>query len=209
MKTYEEYYAELTQQLQVENLQSLSDPKTIEKVIAWAERTGTPATYAVYRFHTDAAFRLIFQKDTKKQNVAEKALYVFLTERLPSWQVEALPNKGLGSLQLVGGLVLPSTDRIIANAKTIDLRLVSPLGHIVYATHKRTSGSGGAQKNQCSDAEAFLKEAERNAEPNTSFYALLDGDYYTETIMARVNSLTRPNKTYACTSDDFVSQAIM
>lgn len=207
MNTYEEYYAHTTRLLQAENMQILNDPRTLSKVDSWAERSALPTSFARYEFHTNPAFRLMFLKDTKKQNAAEKALFHFLGDKLPTWQVIDLPKAGPQSLQLVGGLVIPTTASIVANAKTIDIKFVSPSGKIIYATHKRTTGTGGAQKNQCSDAEAFLREAERNAEPNVRFYALLDGDYYTPSILARVSQLVRPEKTFVCTSDEFVAFA--
>jgi len=208
VNTYEEYYAHTTRILQAENMQVLNDPKTLDKVDAWAERNAVPCTYARYEFYTNPAFKLMFLKDTKKQNAAEKALFHYLGDKLPTWQIHNLPQSGAQSLQLVGGLVIPTTTQVIANAKTIDIKFVSPNGAIIYATHKRTTGTGGAQKNQCADAETFLREAERNAERNVFFYAILDGDYYTPSVIARVSQLTRPGKTRVLSSDQFVEMAL-
>jgi hypothetical protein len=204
--TYEETYQLVTEELLESNFAALTESDIKTKVVAWAERYCIPEAYALYQMRTNHAFRLNFAKDPKKQNAAEIAAERFLTENLPGCTVVNLPNGGPNAMQVVGGLIIPKSDRNYANAKTVDFRITCPAGNFtVHATHKRTSGDGGAQKNQAKDVENYLDECQRNVDPQDIFAALLDGDYYNDERMKLMRRLyAAEGKIIVCTSDEFV-----
>ena len=64
-----------------------------------------------------------------------------------------------------------------AQAKTIDFFWKTG-DLIVYASHKYTKSSGGAQDNQYKDLKDFISEANHSNLPKTIFLAIADGSYY-------------------------------
>jgi hypothetical protein len=203
--TYEDYYSQVIYDLQKANLVNFSLEQAKAKINSFAIRNNINFHYLFNETKINPSLKVFFQKDPKKQNAAEKAFLNFFQTELPEADIVSLPNGGKNSLQLASGLIVKASDQIIPGSKTVDF-ILKYEGKQYYITHKRTSGSGGAQKNQLLDVHNFLSEAKRNISPAVIFVAILDGDYYTDKIKAETKHLfSCPNKILVHTSDSFLT----
>lgn len=203
--TYETYYLDVIKELQNKNFSNFSFEQAKEKIHSFANRNNLNSLYLFNEMKINPSLRIFFQKDPKKQNAAEKAFLKFFRAELPEATIVSLPNGGKNSLQLASGLIINASDQIIPGAKTVDF-ILKHKAKKYYITHKRTSGSGGAQKNQLLDVHNFLSEAKRNISPDIIFVAVLDGDFYTDKIRSETSHLFySPNKVLIHTSDSFLT----
>lgn len=203
--TYEYYYSKIISNLQKENFTSFSLQEAEDKITSFALRNNINPLYLFNEIKINPSLRMFFQKDPKKQNAAEKAFLSFFSSELPEADIVSLPNGGKNSLQLASGLIIKTSDQFIPGAKTVDF-ILEYNNKKYYITHKRTSGSGGAQKNQLLDVYNFLTEAKRNITPDIVFVAILDGDYYTEKIKLEAKHLFYSrDKVLIHTSDSFLT----
>lgn len=203
--TYEYYYSKIISSLQRENFASFSLEEAKDKIVSFAFRNNINPLYLFNEIKVNPSLKMFFQKDPKKQNAAEKAFIDFFSNELPEALITSLPNGGKNSLQLASGLIIEASDQVIPGAKTIDF-ILEYNNKKYYITHKRTSGSGGAQKNQLLDVYNFLTEAKRNISPDIIFVAILDGDYYTEKIKLEAKHLFySADKVLIHTSDSFLT----
>ena len=93
-------------------------------------------------------------------------------------------------------------------AKTIDFQWQTGK-YTVYATHKYTKESGGAQDNQYSDLHLFIKEANESHSSDDAFVAIADGPYYNlpntirgATKIESLRQASNKRNVFACTMDD-------
>lgn len=203
--TYEHYYSRVIAELQKDNFASFSLEAAKAKIQSFGTRNNINLLYLFNEIKINPSLKIFFQKDPKKQNAAEKAFMDFFSNELPEASITSLPNGGKNSLQLASGLIVKASDQVIPGAKTVDF-ILKYKHKKYYITHKRTSGSGGAQKNQLLDVHNFLSEAKRNISPDIVFVAILDGDYYTDKIKSEAKHLFySKNKVLIHTSDSFLT----
>ena len=130
------------------------------------------------KIREDNMFRAVFSKDPGKQKIHENIAARFI-EKLP--QVSDFNQLSHNGLQLLGGTVISRKDaRIgggVSRAKSIDFTWNSSV-YKIYAAHKYTKNSGGAQDNQYRDLQVFIREANDSNLKNTVFLAIADGGYY-------------------------------
>lgn len=123
-------------------------------------------------------FRAFFAKDPAKQKIHENIAASFI-ESLPG--VKNFKQLGHGDMFVLRGGVLSHEEYkksgATTKAKTIDFSW-SINGKNIYASHKYTRASGGAQDNQYADLQEFIREANDSNLANTYFLAIADGDYY-------------------------------
>ena len=211
---------------------NILDPNVVEKLQKLSARLGIGVN-EILDFTRDQLFALILGKDAGKQGIHEKtaAEYInagleWITQRedeIDCTPLTILPKNGESSLKIIGGRVLPpnkykALGPVSKKIKTVDFHteiLVCRNGFVglvdVYASHKFTQGAGGAQDNQLTDIELFLKET-KQAEKDESvlFLAIVDGDYYQKrgpdgkTPIENLRSLYETANTHICTTEDLM-----
>ena len=89
-----------------------------------------------------------------------------------------LPKNSTKSLYIANGLIIDKNNLSTNNhTKSIDFQW-KYLKFNIYATHKYTKESGGAQDNQYKDIISFLEHAKQHTKGENLFVAICDGEYY-------------------------------
>lgn len=151
------------------------------KIGTFASRFEFAIDVVEQKIREDEMFRAFFAKDPGKQKIHENIAAAFIT-RIPLIEnFEQLAHDGLVVIQ---GAVRPRkevrAEGATARAKTIDFAW-DTCGKKVYASHKYTKHSGGAQDNQYRDLQEFIREANESNRRDAYFLAIADGDYYSGT----------------------------
>jgi hypothetical protein len=154
------------------------DKDLLKKIKNRSKNTGYSVESLEDAIRNNEMFRSFFAKDPKKQKIHENIAAGFISS-LP--QVKDFRQLGHSELALFHGAVMPKKDLKKlgghSTAKTIDFSWTMN-GKKIYASHKYTKESGGAQDNQYADIKEFVDEANRSDLTNTFFVAIVDGDYY-------------------------------
>lgn len=161
------------------------------------------------KIRKDKIFRAVFAKDPGKQKLHENIAAVFI-KKIPL--VKKFTQLSHGALQLISGAVMSKKDAkkigATAQAKTIDFTWIS-CGFTIYASHKYTKSSGGAQDNQYKDLKDFISEANHSNLSKTIFLAIADGSYYSSkdsesggTKLQRLKDLANRRNVFALTSEE-------
>ncbi len=164
----------------------------LKKIHTFTSRFGFFPKDVIKKIQNDLMFRAFFAKDPAKQKIHENIAAEFIAS-LPG--VKKFNHLGNAELFVLRGGVLSRDEYkksgATTKAKTIDFCwLVGK--KTVYASHKYTRSSGGAQDNQYADLQEFIREANESNLPNTYFLAIADGDYYkTNDSTAGVSKLNR------------------
>lgn len=195
----------------------------ILKVTNYCNNFGLDKKYLLTLIHNDSIIRNSFIIDYKKQNPYESFVckyFKYLENDLNLIRnFEHIPVSGPKALYIYNGLIQneeikesvqntpPSVDFIwqyTFNNKTC----------YFYATHKFTSGTGTAQKNQMRDIEKYLDHSKQNSNKNNFFFAWMDGDYYTnhnypnykpsEIILEHIKKIYENDKIKIVTSYSFI-----
>lgn len=144
----------------------------------FSSRFGFPIKTIKRKVKEDVMFRAFFAKDPAKQKIHENIAARFI-KSLPS--VRDFHQLGHAALFVLRGGILTQKEYkksgATSKAKTIDFSWTTSK-KTVYASHKYTRASGGAQDNQYSDLQEFIREANESNLPNTYFVAIADGNYY-------------------------------
>ncbi len=161
------------------------------------------------KIRKDEVFRAVFAKDPGKQKIHENIAARFI-EQMQG--VVGFQQLGHDALVVFGGRV--ETRKAVlaagagATAKTIDFEWISN-GRKIYASHKYTKQSGGAQDNQYKDLQLFIREANESNLKDTYFLAIADGDYYLTTDrgtggtkMERLKDISNKRNVFALSIDE-------
>lgn len=126
-------------------------------------------------------------KDPTKQNLSEKLQIKFNQRR--GIELEKVRGSGPNAIRICDGKVIKG-NKNSNTTKSIDFRWGN---FYVYA--KVTTTSGGGQTNQKDDALKFTEEAYKygQAGGDKQFIILLDGDYYTPTILKEFDKYKTKN----------------
>lgn len=152
-----------------------------KKVNTFASRFEFAVDAVEQKIREDEMFRAFFAKDPGKQKIHENIAAAFI-HRMP--KVENFNQLAHDGLVVIQGAVRSRKDvraeGATARAKTIDFSW-DMCGKKVYASHKYTKHSGGAQDNQYRDLQEFIREANESNRRDACFLAIADGDYYNGT----------------------------
>ena len=142
----------------------------------------------------------VLAREARRQNVHENAAaeYVRLLANVENFQ--RLPSTGPNARYInADGQVV--TRRQLENApppsKSIDFQWQT--GNVnCYAAQKYTREGGGNQDNQFNEVVRLLQNFQRRINNGTALFALVDGPYYTNQRLARLQGLTRvqPPRSY-------------
>ncbi|NCU34325.1 hypothetical protein EOM27_03315 [Candidatus Saccharibacteria bacterium] len=146
-------------------------------------------------------------KDPSRQNLTEGIAKEYLEQFDEIREVEILSKSGKNSWSIVDG-ILDKTDNFTKaeknGHKSIDFRITLNNGKIIFAAHKYTKDTGGAQDNQGNDLLAFVVSADQYPDDDYLFAAIGDGEYYTDGKMDGMRE--RSSKVIICNTDNFITE---
>lgn len=151
------------------------------KIGTFASRFELAIDAVEQKIRTDEMFRAFFAKDPGKQKIHENIAAAFIAGMPEVENFDQLAHDGLVVIQgAVRSRKEVRTEGATARAKTVDFTW-DTRGKKIYASHKYTKHSGGAQDNQYRDLQEFIREANESNLRDTYFLAIADGDYYNST----------------------------
>lgn len=173
----------------------------IVKITNYAEKFDLSRNYLIKKLQEDQALASNFIVDFKKQNpyetFVEKYFKYLDTDIKLISNFKHLPVSGPTAKYVYNGLI--QNDKIKKNVQETppsvdfvwDYSFKGKLMHF-YASHKYTHGEGTAQKNQMRDLETFLDHSLKSVTNNNYFIAIMDGNYYTNSIYPNYNAIPKP-----------------
>jgi len=171
------------------------DENLQRKIKTFSSRFAFVESRVKAKIREDEMFRAFFAKDPGKQKIHENIAAAFI-EKIPT--VSNFKQLAHDAFQLLGGTVVPRKDVRkgggTSGAKSIDFSWETR-GVKIFASHKYTKSSGGAQDNQYRDLQDFIREANQSNLRATIFLAVADGNYYlTNDAETRTTKLARLKK---------------
>ncbi len=162
---------------QVLELLNTNDPKILYKIQSASQRWDIPVSEIKESITKDRVAAAHFAVDPSKQKIHEKTAAEFIRNLDGVVDFNHLPNKALyvsNGVPITGGEL-----KTYPTAKTIDFKW--QYGTLkIYASHKYTHDSGGAQGNQYKDLQAFIRACHGSPELKLRFIAIADGPFYQE-----------------------------
>ena len=191
------------------NYESFNLKDAAEKIKTFVKRTGIDKDEVEAKIRNDTLFRWCFVKDPKRQNFYEDLAAEHIKGLGGVRNFVRLPNS---AKSICSGLVMDRDELKKRGgnpkAKTIDFEWETGR-YRVYASHKYTNESGGAQDNQYKDLHEFIKEANESNSADSVFVAIADGAYYDTRNeirgLSKIQSLKRSadgRRVFACTIDE-------
>lgn len=148
----------------------------------------------IRKIHRDAMFAACFAKDPKKQVMHENIAADYLRKiALVGDDFEMLPNGGEGAWHInAKGVFRQGKGKRAQDSKTLDFCWTTA-GIKCWASHKYTKESGGAQDHQFKDQKRFLENFRKHKGERVAFFAICDGEYYTDKKMDELRQATNDN----------------
>lgn len=186
-----------------------NDAGLSKRIATFASRFDFAVAEVKKKIRKDEMFRAVFAKDPGKQKIHENIAAAYIA-RIPG--VRDFIQLGHDALVVFQGAVSSRKDvrrrGATMTAKTIDF-MWEYKGKKIYASHKYTKQSGGAQDNQYRDLQEFIRQANESNLPNTYFLAIADGKYYALTDsgtnapkIERLKNLANRRNVFALTTGD-------
>ncbi|MDR1008779.1 MAG: hypothetical protein LBL52_00825 [Rickettsiales bacterium] len=149
------------------------------KISNWANKFEYTFDAVLEKIEKDEMFRCVFAKDPSTQNFYQTLAAQYIESLQHVREFKVLPVGGSEALYLVNGKLLTgeALGKSAKDTKSIDFTWKTGK-YTIYASHKYTKTSGGAQDNQYIDVQNFLKNAFDNNQKDAKFVAICDGDYY-------------------------------
>ena len=180
-----------------------------KRINTFASRFDFAVSEVEKKIRKDEMFRAFFAKDPGKQKIHENIAARFI-ERISG--VKSFKQLSHDSLVVLGGMISSREEALRRGAastpKTIDFSWEYK-GKTIYASHKFTKESGGAQDNQYKDLQGFIREANESGLKNTFFLAIADGAYYRlnhrgsdKTKLEHLKGIANRRNVFALSSDD-------
>lgn len=171
----------------------------LDRLINFAQRYGLDVNDVIYKAQNDDVFALGFVKDPARQNFHENFAAEYI-KNLPSVTAfEQLPKGGRNAKTVISGMVVDylQAQQTHKKQKTIDFEfnIVNSDNRLikVYASHKYTKDSGGAQDNQYENLINFMEHAKDNRDKDVYFLAICDGPYFQKTDAHGLSKIERLN----------------
>jgi hypothetical protein len=138
---------------------------------------------------------MMFSKNPTKQNIYEPEVFKVISPFF-----KKLTNLGNTDKILYEGNITKYDRSITYNNKTIDFEGITFGGIKVVISQKYTESKGGAQDNSYQDIRNFLKESVLCQ--NIICIAVLDGEYYNESILKKLRLEFDNKHIVICNSDN-------
>ena len=190
---------------QVHHSLSVNDKKLLYKIQSASQRWNISVSEIKESITKDRVAAAHFAVDPSKQKIHEKTAAEFIRNLNAVVDFNHLPNK---ALYVSNGVPITGDElKTYPAAKTIDFKWQYGTFKI-YASHKYTHDSGGAQGNQYKDLQAFIQACRGSINPELRFIAIADGPFYQEyngrankTRLDKLQSMCTPQVS-ACTIHD-------
>lgn len=162
---------------EVPDLLKKGDKGLLNKINRAVKRFNLTKEYIVQEIRKRHKITLIyFAKDPRRQKFHENKAIEYIRKiegvtGISTPKPDLYPHKGK---------LIPRPKGIPASSfktKSIDFE-IDYMVIKIYASHKYTEESGGAQDNQRDDVGVFIEEAKKVRLPGVFFIAIVDGDYY-------------------------------
>ncbi|MDA7958173.1 MAG: hypothetical protein MPI95_03665 [Nitrosopumilus sp.] len=161
-----------------ENFDNFDIAQERTKIVRFCQKRGIQFEDIMEAMEREPMMRWYFVKDPKKQNIYERVAAEYLRAMELVINFRHLTSR---ELLLAGGMTMGTNEArqrgADPRAKSIDFRWTTGT-HTVFASHKYTEESGGAQDNQYRDLLDFMEEARRSTAPDVVFIAIADGPFY-------------------------------
>ena len=169
---------------EVPQLLDSNDPYLEKKVATYRERFGYPETEIKNKIISDPMFAALFAKDPSRTSIHENTASDWLSRLEMVEDFEKLPASGRDSFYVTGDGEIRKMQPERKPSKSLDFRWKTR-GYTVYASHKYTKQSGGAQDNQFHDVRSLLENFHKKiADKKTCLLAIVDGKYYSQRKMS-------------------------
>lgn len=200
----------------VANLKTLvknKDKNMMEKINNYAKKFDLDPEFIEYEILHDSNILITnqFVVDPAKQTIDQQTCFEFIKTIPYVKNIKLLPAGGENALYIKNGKLGTRNDLDKGNSKSIDLYFEYK-NKQYYCALKYTKDNGGAQDNQCDDAEDFLENASKSNDENIRYLAILDGPYYErpytrvkneyKTKIEYLNSLYKTKSSRCITSKD-------
>ena len=142
-------------------------------------------------------FAAVFSIEPSRQGFHERVAAQWLKDTLKC-TIDYLPKGGRDALYVTNDGNITQWNHPRKPSKSLDFKWT--MGDItIYAMHKYTKASGGAQDNQFNDVKNTLEKFSHAQDSNVVFIAIVDGNYYTEQKFAILKGVARviPPLSYA------------
>ena len=180
---------------QVRDLLIANDKKLLYKIQSASQRWNIPVSEIKESITKDRVAAAHFAVDPSKQKIHEKTAAEFIRNLNGIVDFNLLPNK---ALYVSKGVPITGDElKIYPAAKTIDFKWQYRTFKI-YASHKYTHDSGGAQGNQYKDLQAFIRACYGSTDSKLRFIAIADGAFY-QNHNGRANKTRLDNLKSMCT----------
>lgn len=180
---------------QVRDFLKANDQKLLYKIQAASRRWNTPVSDIKESITKDKVAAAHFAVDPSKQKIHEKTAAEFIRNLDGVVDFNHLPNK---ALYVSNGVPVTGNElKTYPTAKTIDFIWEYEIFKI-YASHKYTHDSVGAQGNQYKDLQAFIRACYGSTDSKLRFIAIADGPFYQE-YNGRANKARLNNLKSMCT----------
>lgn len=149
-----------------------------KKLTTYSERFGYCDTEIKEKITTDPMFAANFAKDPSRTGIHEKIACDWLAKLDIVENIEKLPTRGKNSMYVTRDGEIRKVSTKHKPSKSLDFRWTSG-GYKIYASHKYTKQSGGAQDNQFKDVSILLEHFNKKSEDRKIvLLVIIDGEYY-------------------------------
>lgn len=180
---------------QVRDLLSANDKKLLYKIQSASQRWDIPVSEIKESITKDRVAAAHFAVDPSKQKIHEKTAAEFIRNLDGVVDFNYPPNR---ALYVSNGVPITGNElKIYPAAKTVDFKWQYRTFKI-YASHKYTHDSGGAQGNQYKDLQAFIRACYGSTDSKLRFIAIADGAFY-QNHNGRANKTRLDNLQSMCT----------
>lgn len=180
---------------QVSDLLIANDKKLLYKIQSASQRWDIPVSEIRESIANDKVAAAHFAVDPSKQKIHEKTAAEFIRNLNGVVDFNLLPNN---ALYVSNGVPITGDElKIYPAAKTIDFKWQYGTFKI-YASHKYTQDSGGAQGNQYKDLQTFIRACYGSMNSKLRFIAIADGPFY-QKYNGRANKTRLDNLQSMCT----------
>lgn len=167
------------------------DPNIMQKIDAFIDRFGFDKTEISNKIENDVMFAAWFAKDPTRTSIHERVAASWLEKLSMIQSFETLKRSGKDALYVTSDGEIRYVAKKHNRSKSLDFRWKTN-SFTVYASHKYTGQSGGAQDNQFRNVKEFLYRFREGGEIESSILlAIVDGDYYTPDRMIELRNLCR------------------
>ena len=189
---------------EVPSLVKKNDKDTLKQIQTYSDRFDEPSRKVKEKILVDSMFANCFARNPTRQTSHEKIAFEYLSKNKSILRNFCkLPQNGNDAVYLTSDGAFQKYEQCRKKiGKAIDFSWENA-GKIFYASHKYTRESGGAQDNQFREQKELLEKFIKNVNENEFFFAICDGQYYSNKKMQVLKKL-RTERSFVLRIEDVV-----